>query len=40
MEALVPWIMMMEVIKPHYLKAGKGRRPYPLEAMLRIHCMQ
>ncbi|MFQ0151418.1 transposase, partial [Klebsiella pneumoniae] len=21
-------------------KAGNGRRPYPLETMLRIHCMQ
>ena len=21
-------------------KAGSGRRPYPLETMLRIHCMQ
>ena len=23
-----------------YPKAGNGRRPYPLETMLRIHCMQ
>ncbi|STI85650.1 IS5 transposase and trans-activator [Escherichia coli] len=21
-------------------QAGNGRRPYPLETMLRIHCMQ
>jgi IS5 family transposase len=32
--------MMTEVIEPHYPKAGNGRRPYPLETMLRIHCMQ
>ena len=29
-----------EVIEPFYPKAGNGRRPYPLETMLRIHCMQ
>ena len=23
-----------------YPKAGKGRRPYPLAVMLRIHCVQ
>lgn len=40
METLVPWKMMAEVIEPHYPKAGNGRRPYPLETMLRIHCMQ
>jgi hypothetical protein len=28
------------VIEPFYPKAGNGRRPYPLETMLRIHCMQ
>ncbi|MDN0518188.1 transposase, partial [Escherichia coli] len=26
--------------EPFYPKAGNGRRPYPLETMLRIHCMQ
>nr|WP_250188577.1 IS5 family transposase [Escherichia coli] len=31
---------MVEVIEPFYPKAGNGRRPYPLETMLRIHCMQ
>ncbi|XMR33779.1 transposase [Escherichia coli] len=30
---------MVEVIEPFYPKAGNGRRPYPLETMLRIHCM-
>ena len=28
------------VIEPFYPKAGNGRRPHPLETMLRIHCMQ
>ncbi|MGL4871264.1 IS5 family transposase [Aeromonas veronii] len=40
MEALLPWVMMLEVIEPVYPKAGNGRRPYPLDTMLRIHSMQ
>lgn len=40
MAALLPWAMMLEVIEPVYPKAGNGRRPYPLDTMLRIHCMQ
>lgn len=40
MEALLPWATMLEVIEPVYPKAGNGRRPYPLDTMLRIHCMQ
>ncbi|HAU4929965.1 IS5 family transposase [Aeromonas hydrophila] len=40
MEALLPWAIMLEVIEPVYPKAGNGRRPYPLDTMLRIHCMQ
>ncbi len=31
---------MLAVIEPIYPKVGKGRRPYPLETMLRIHCLQ
>jgi len=31
---------MLDVIEPVYPKAGNGRRPYPLDTMLRIHCMQ
>ncbi|MFQ2591103.1 IS5 family transposase [Aeromonas media] len=40
MEQILPWQNMVEVIEPFYPKAGSGRRPYPLETMLRIHCMQ
>jgi IS5 family transposase len=40
MENLIPWQRLESVIKPHYPKAGNGRRPYPLYTMLRIHCMQ
>ena len=40
MDALLPWPQLLDVIEPYYPKAGNGRRPYPLESMLRIHCMQ
>ena len=40
MDQLLPWQNMLEVIEPFYPKAGNGRLPYPLETMLRIHCMQ
>ena len=40
MEALLPWSRMLAVIEPVYPKSGNGRRPYPLETMLRIHCSQ
>ena len=40
MDGLLPWPQLLEVVEPYYPKAGNGRRPYPLETMLRIHCMQ
>ena len=40
MEAVVPWGRLLSVIEPHYPKAGNGRRPFDLSAMLRIHFMQ
>lgn len=40
MDNLLPWSQLLEVIEPFYPKAGNGRRPYPLETMFRIHCMQ
>jgi len=40
MERAIPWKVFAELVEPHYPKAGKGRRPYPLEVMLRIHFMQ
>ena len=40
MDALLPWPRMLAVIEPVYPKSGNGRRPYPLETMLRIHCIQ
>ncbi len=40
MEKLIPWQRLVTIIEPYYPKAGKGRRPYPLMTMLRIHCLQ
>ena len=40
MEQVVPWKSLLDVIAPHYSVAGRGRRPYPLESMLRVHLMQ
>lgn len=40
MERAIPWKVFAELVEPHYPKAGNGRRPYPLEVMLRIHFMQ
>lgn len=40
MEQVVPWKALLDLISPHYPVAGRGRRPYPLESMLRVHLMQ
>jgi IS5 family transposase len=40
MEQVVPWKALLKVIEPFYPVAGRGRRPYSLESMLRVHLMQ
>ena len=40
MDALIPWQKLEGCIQPFYPKAGRGRHPYPLPAMLRVHCVQ
>lgn len=40
MDRVVPWKEIQDLIEPVYPKAGNGRRPYELSAMLRIHFMQ
>ena len=37
MDGLIPWERLEERIRPVYPKAGKGRQPYRLAVMLRIH---
>ena len=40
MDGLIPWQSLENRIRPFYPKAGRGRHPYPLSAMLRVHCVQ
>jgi IS5 family transposase len=40
MEQVVPWETLLKIIGPHYPLAGRGRQPYPLQTMLRVHLMQ
>jgi IS5 family transposase len=40
MEQVVPWKGLLALIEPYYPKASGGRKPYPLDTMLRIHLLQ
>lgn len=40
MDRVVPWKDLVKVVAPHYPVAGRGRRPMPLEQMLRIYFVQ
>jgi IS5 family transposase len=40
MERVVPWRRLEALIEPHYPVGGKGRQPYPLAVMLRVHLLQ
>ena len=40
MEQVIPWTSLLKLIEPLYPVAGRGRHPYPLETMLRIHLLQ
>ena len=40
MDGLIPWQKLEDRISPHYPRAGRGRHPYPLVVMLRVHCVQ
>ena len=38
LEGLLPWLVMMAVIEPHYASGtGRGRKPFPLNTMLHVH---
>ena len=39
-DGLIPWQKLEGRIQPFYPKAGRGRLPYPLSVMLRVHCVQ
>ena len=40
MERVVPWRRLEALIEPHYPLTGKGRKPYPLSTMLRVHLLR
>jgi IS5 family transposase len=40
MDRVIPWSTLIALITPHYVKPGRGRRPMPLETMLRIYFLQ
>ena len=40
MDRVVPWEKLLALIEPQYPKAGNGRRPMPLERMVRIYFVQ
>jgi IS5 family transposase len=40
MDQVVPWDQLLKIIEPHYPKAGNGRKPMPMDVMLRIYFLQ
>ena len=40
MDSLILWQRLEERIGPHYFPGERGRRPYPLSVMLRVHIVQ
>ncbi len=40
MDGLIPWERLERRLRPFYPKEGRGRRPYALSVMLRVHCVQ
>jgi transposase, IS5 family len=40
MERVVPWVALVELVAPYAPEGKKGRPPFPVETMLRVHFMQ
>ena len=40
LDCLIPWQRLEEGIRPYYPRSERGRRPYPLLVMLRVHIVQ
>lgn len=40
MDKLLPWSELERPIARYYSKSLRGRKPFPLSSMLRVHCMQ
>jgi len=39
MDKLVPWALFVNLAKPRYPDGRRGRPPYPLATILRVHCI-
>lgn len=40
MDSVVPWQQLVNLVAAHRIYAGRGRPPFPVDVMLRIHFMQ
>jgi IS5 family transposase len=40
MNTVIPWAELVTLVAPQYPTAGQGRRPMPLELMLRVYFLQ
>ncbi len=40
MDATIPWAAWIALIEPHYYTGKKGRKPKPIETMLRMYLLQ
>jgi transposase, IS5 family len=40
LDAVIPWVPLVALVAPLYPKAGNGRRPLPIETMLRVYFLQ
>ncbi len=40
MNAIIPWASWVSLIEPFYFRGEKGRKPMPIETMLRMYLMQ
>ena len=40
MDSIIPWDTFVKEIEPYYYKGERGKKPYPLELMLRIYMLQ
>jgi len=40
MDAIIPWVDWVNIIKPYYYKNKRGRKPISIETMLRMYLMQ
>lgn len=40
MDQVIPWGEWVGLIEPHYYNKTRGRRPVPIETMLRMYLLQ